>query len=62
MLNANGADVKTVQELMRHANASTTMDVYVQGVTEQKRAAQRSVLQGVAPNGPTQVATAVANA
>jgi integrase len=37
LLKANGEDIKTVQELLSHANISVTMNVYAQGVTELKR-------------------------
>ena len=48
-----GADMKTVQSLMRHANISVTMDKYVQAVTPAKRQAQRSVAGLLLdPNGP----------
>ena len=53
LLKANGADVATVQALMRHANASVTMDTYVQAVTPAKREAQRSIVGLLDPNGPT---------
>ncbi len=53
LINANGADLKTVQSLMRHANVSVTMDRYVQAVTPAKRQAQRSVAGLLDPNGPT---------
>ncbi len=53
LLKANGADVATVQALMRHANASVTMDKYVQAVTPAKRAAQRGIAGLLDPNGPT---------
>jgi hypothetical protein len=36
-----GGDVKVVQELMRHAKISTTMEVYAQAGMEKKRLAQR---------------------
>ncbi len=39
----NGEDVKTIQELLRHANFKVTMDVYTQAVTEVKRTAQSRV-------------------
>jgi integrase len=52
LLKSNGADVKVTQELMRHANASTTLDIYTQAITEQKRAAQRQVLQVIGPVWP----------
>jgi integrase len=34
-----GVDVKTAQELLRHANAKTTLDLYTQAVSSQKREA-----------------------
>ena len=33
LLKANGEDVKTVQELLRHANSRITLEVYPQAVT-----------------------------
>ena len=47
LLKANGEDVKTVQELLRHANSSVTMNVYAQGVTELKRKAHHRIVQMV---------------
>ncbi|ACO31574.1 hypothetical protein ACP_0564 [Acidobacterium capsulatum ATCC 51196] len=38
MLKANGEDVKTVQELMQHANSRITLEVYMQAVTLNKLA------------------------
>ena len=32
-------DVKTAQELLRHANAKITLDLYTQAVSSQKREA-----------------------
>jgi integrase len=37
LLKANGEDVKTVQELLRHANSRITLDVYTQAVNSNKR-------------------------
>jgi len=45
LLKANGEDVKTVQELLRHANSRITLDVYTQTVTSNKRAAQGKVVR-----------------
>jgi integrase len=45
LLNANGEDIKSVQELLRHANISVTMNVYAQGVTELKRRAQHRIVR-----------------
>ena len=39
LMKANGEDVKTIQETLRHANFKVTMDVYTQAVTEVKRSA-----------------------
>jgi integrase len=47
LLKANGEDVKTVQELLRHANSSVTMNVYAQGVTELKRQAHHRIVRMV---------------
>jgi integrase len=41
LLAATGDDVKVVQELMRHAKISTTMELYAQAGMEKKRLAQR---------------------
>jgi integrase len=40
LLYANEQDVKTAQELMRHATPNVTMGIYAQAVTEAKRQAQ----------------------
>jgi integrase len=45
LLKANGEDVKTVQELLRHANSRITLDVYTQAVSSHKRAAQSKVVK-----------------
>jgi hypothetical protein len=34
-----------MQELMRHASTRVTLDTYTQAITEQKRKAQRAVVQ-----------------
>src|SRR5258706_1607947 len=44
MLRANGADIKVQSELLRHSNIGTTLDVYTQAVSEQKRAAHGQVV------------------
>ena len=43
ILKSHGEDVKTVQELLRHANSSVTMNIYAQAVTDIKRSAQSKV-------------------
>jgi integrase len=45
LLKANGEDIKTVQELLRHANGRITLDIYTQAVTPAKRAAQSKVVE-----------------
>ena len=49
LLKANGVDVKTVQELLRHANSKITLDVYTQAVNSHKRAAQSKVVRMIVP-------------
>jgi len=46
-----GVDVKVQQELLRHADIRTTMNVYTQAVSEQKRAAHSRVVRVVLPCG-----------
>ena len=53
LLRANGEDVKTVQELLRHANSRITLDVYTQAVNSNERAAQSNVVRMMVSNvGP----------
>jgi integrase len=60
LVNSNGADVATTQALMRHANASITMDRYVQSVTSAKREAQSRLVQAIPfPTVPTQLTEAM---
>jgi integrase len=40
---SQGKDVKTVQELLRHAKASTTLDLYSQAIDATKLAAQEEI-------------------
>lgn len=37
LMKANGEDVKTIQELLRHANFKVTKEVYTQAVTQNAR-------------------------
>ena len=56
LVKSQGADVATTQALMRHANASLTMDRYVQAVTPAKREAQGRILASIPfPNVPTRL-------
>ena len=43
ILKSHGEDVKTVQELLRHANSSITLNLYAQAITDAKRSAQSRV-------------------
>jgi integrase len=43
ILASKGENVKTVQELLRHANSRITLDVYTQADADEKRAAQEHV-------------------
>src|SRR5882762_73955 len=56
LLKANGEDVKTVQELLRHANSRITLDVYTQAVNSNKRAAQSKVVKMMVSSVGTKVA------
>jgi integrase len=47
MLRQLGVDLKVQQELLRHADVRTTMNVYTQAVSEQKRAGHSSVVRMV---------------
>ncbi|HKR29214.1 MAG TPA: site-specific integrase [Terriglobales bacterium] len=50
LLVANGEDVKTVQESLRHANSKVTLDLYAQAVTPAKRKAQSKIVQMLIPS------------
>jgi predicted aspartyl protease len=49
LLRQLGVDVKVQQELLRHADVRTTLNVYTQAVSEQKRSAHSSVVRIVLP-------------
>ncbi len=57
LLKANGEDIKTVQESLRHANSRVTLDTYTQAVTPLKRQAQTKVVRMILP-GPDRAAEA----
>ena len=45
LLRATGADIKVMQELLRHASSRVTLDTYTQAVTLHKRRAQSDVIR-----------------
>jgi integrase len=47
MLRQQGVDLKTAQELLRHANARTTMELYQQAISSEKRAANAVAVRGL---------------
>jgi integrase len=50
MLRQLGVDLKVQQELLRHADVRTTLNVYTQAISEHKRAAHSSVVRMVLPD------------
>jgi integrase len=54
MLRQKGVDIKTAQELLRHANSRITQDIYMQAVSEEKRVAQDLIFRGLLKGGSTQ--------
>jgi len=58
LLKSSGADVKVVQESLRHANARITMELYTQALTQDKRTAQTRVVQMMLPKATQLVAKA----
>ncbi len=55
LLNGGGEDVKTVQDLMRHANSRVTLDIYIQAPTPAKRAAHIKLVGLIHPRAQTAV-------
>jgi integrase len=53
MLWQQGVDLKTAQELLRHANPRITLEIYQQAVSEEKRAAQNLAVRGLLGGGST---------
>jgi integrase len=45
MLRSAGTNIKVQQELQRHANIQTTMNIYTQAVSDQKRVANSKVVE-----------------
>jgi hypothetical protein len=47
MLRSAGTDIKVQQELLRHGNIQTTMNIYTQAVSDQNRQANSKVVEMV---------------
>ena len=47
LVQANNKDPKVTQELLRHASAKLSMDVYAQAISAEKRKAQTKVVEMV---------------
>ncbi len=62
MLVANGNDPKLVQELLRHSNVKTTLDIYAKAMTPAKLEAQGWVLEQLLPGNAQSAEPAVAQA
>jgi len=50
LMKANGEDIKTIQELLRHSNYKVTADVYTQAMTKAKREAQSRGVRMILPD------------
>jgi len=50
-LRAMGVDIKVAQELLRHANSRTTLDIYTRAVSQQKRDANTKLVEMLLPMG-----------
>jgi integrase len=62
LLKGNGEDVKTVQELLRHADSKVTLDTYTQGLMPAKTAAQRRIFEAIVPKCSQIIVAATASA
>ncbi len=54
-LRAAGADLKTAQELLRHANSRITLDIYTRAISETKRDANNKVMEMILEAGKPKV-------
>jgi integrase len=54
-LRAAGADLKTAQELLRHANSRITLDVYTRAISATKRDANNKVMEMVIEAGKAKI-------
>ena len=53
LVKGSGEDVKTTQELMRHADSRLTLDAYAQALSPAKRAAHLKVVEMIRPAAET---------
>ncbi len=60
-LRAAGADLKTAQELLRHANSRITLDIYTRAISETKRDANNKVMEMVLEAGKPKVSAPLAS-
>jgi integrase len=51
LLNEHGTDMKVQQELLRHADIRTTMNIYTQAVPERLRQANSKIVGILLPTG-----------
>jgi len=49
LLRSTGAELKIMQELLRHSTIRVTLDTYTQAVTTEKRSAQEAVVALLCP-------------
>jgi integrase len=49
LLRAIGTDIKVAQDLLRHANSRTTLDIYTHAISQQKRDANSKVVELLLP-------------
>jgi len=54
LLRSTGAELKTMQELLRHSTIRVTLDTYTQAVTTEKRTAQEAVVALLCPRKITE--------
>ena len=58
---ADGVDVKTVQESLRHSTSKITLDLYAQSTTPNKLAAQRQLIEAIVPKNQALSASTAIN-
>jgi integrase len=61
LLRSTGAELKIMQELLRHSTIRVTLDTYTQAVTAEKRTAQAAVVALLFPKNTRNVGFAWTN-